>query len=108
MEKIEIHYSIRGGKLITFGIPLHVRKAIKSAFPDARPSTYLTISYEIHSGLDDVLSDLDKHVLPIVLGLRNASDWEKIGRIHFVKTPEMQVTNIIEQNYEPEVQLVSW
>jgi hypothetical protein len=41
---------------------------------------------------------LERYVFPALLGLASDADLKKIGRIEFVKTPEMIVTHTIDQN----------
>ena len=97
MEKITIYYGIQGNG-ITFRMALDDYTAIKEQFTDAQPAKGVFVEFDIRTNFADYHPHLEKHVFPALVGLANEADLKKIGRIEFVKTPELIVTYTIEQN----------
>ncbi len=106
MEKIKIHYGIQGNGL-TFSLLPSEMLRIKTAFPKSQPAHLIFVSYERQSNFENYRPNLERYVFPALLGFENMEDLKKIDKIEFIKTPEMQVTYTIEQNYELEEQSLS-
>ncbi len=110
MEKITIYYGTQGNGM-TFRMALGDYDAIKVQFPDAQPAKRVFVEYDFRTNFADYHPHLERYVFPALVGLANAADLKKIGRIEFLKTPGSILTFTIEQNKkqhqnEQEIQLV--
>lgn len=107
MDKITIHYGIQGNGL-SFGLTYTDYTAIKQAFPNAQPSKGVFVEYDMKSNFKAYRPQLERYVFPALVGMIDEVDLKQFKRIEFVKTPEMIVTHIIEQNQnEQKVQPIS-
>ena len=104
MDKITIHYGIQGNGL-SFGLTATDYKAIKQAFPKAQPSKGVFVEYDMRSNFKEYRPQLERYIFPTLVGMFEEGDLKQFKRIEFVKTPQMIVTYIIEQNqYEQKIQ----
>ena len=105
MEKIMIFYGIQGNG-ITFELPLSDFQAIKEHFIDALPAEGIFVRFNRKNDFVKHHAQLEKYIFPALVGLSDESLLRTIRKIEFIKTPEMEVTYTIEQNYEPKSQPV--
>ena len=109
MDKLTIHYGIQGNG-ISFGLTYDDYKAIKKLFPHAQPSKGVFVEYDMRSNFKTYRPQLERYVFPTLVGMFDETDLKQFKRIEFIKTPEMKVTYIIEQNtpqYDSQIQSVS-
>lgn len=106
MDKITIHYGIQGNG-ISFGLTYNDYQNIKKNFPNAQPSQGVFIEYDIRSDFKTNRPLLEKYVFPALVGMMNEADLKQFKRIEFMKTPEMVVTYVIEQNQQDESKIQS-
>jgi hypothetical protein len=102
MDKITIHYGIQGNG-ISFGLTYSDYQSIKKNFPSAQPSKGVFVSYDIHSDFKTNRPLLEKYVFPALVGMMSESELKQFKHIEFMKTPEMVVTYIIEQNQQKSI-----
>jgi hypothetical protein len=106
MDKITIHYGIQGNG-ISFGLTYNDYQSIKKNFPNAQPSKGVFVSYDIRSDFKTNRPLLERYVFPTLVGMMNEEDLIQFKHIEFMKTPEMVVTYIIEQNQNDESKIQS-
>ena len=97
MEKITIHYGIQGNG-ISFGLTHDDYMQLKKEFPKAQPSKGVFVEYDIRSDFKNYRPQLERYVFPALVGMVEDKDLQQFKRIEFVKTPEMKITYVIEQN----------
>jgi hypothetical protein len=97
MDKITIHYGVQGNG-ISFGLTYEDYKSVKQQFPDAQPSKGVFVEYDMRSNFAKYRPQLERYVFPALVGVLDEAALKHFKRVEFVKTPEMIVTYIIEQN----------
>jgi hypothetical protein len=100
MDKLTIHYGIQGNG-IAFGLTYDDYNTIKEKFPEAQPAKGVFVSYDIRSSFKIHRPQLERYVFPTLVGMFEEEDLKQFERIEFVKTPEMEVTYVIEQTTLP-------
>jgi hypothetical protein len=106
MDKITIHYGIQGNG-ISFGLTYTDYQNIKKVFPTAQPSQGVFVEYDMRSDFKTNRPLLERYVFPALVGVMNDADLKQFKHIEFMKTPEMEVTYIIEQNQQDESKVQS-
>jgi hypothetical protein len=99
MDKITIHYGIQGNG-ISFGLTYSDYQSIKKNFPSAQPSQGVFVEYDMRSDFKTNRPLLEKYVFPALVGMMSEAELKQFKCIEFMKTPEMEVTYIIEQNQQ--------
>jgi radical SAM superfamily enzyme with C-terminal helix-hairpin-helix motif len=109
MDTLTIHYGIQGNG-ISFGLTYDDYNMLKKLYPQAQPSKGVFVEYDMKSNFKSYRPQLERYVLPALVGMFDEKDLKQFKRIEFVKTPEMQVTYVIEPNAsknDPQIQSVS-
>lgn len=109
MDKITVHYGIQGNG-ICFGLTYGDYRAVKELLPHAQPSKAVFIRYDFRTDFATNRPQLERYVFPTLVGTYDEEELKQFKRIEFVKTPEMKVTYIIDQNspqYDSQIQFIS-
>lgn len=108
MDKITIHYGVQGNG-ISFGLTYEDYQMLKKKFPQAQPSKGVFVEYDMRSSFKTNRPVLERYVFPALVGMFDEADLKQFKRVEFMKTPEMKVTYVIDQNLqnEPQVQSLS-
>ncbi len=109
MDLLTIHYGIQGNG-ISFGLTYSDYKAVKQLLPHAQPSKGVFVGYDFQTDFETNRPQLERYVFPTLVGTYDETELKQFKRIEFVKTPEMKVTYIIDQNapqHDSQVQFIS-
>lgn len=60
------------------------RSHIQSVFPHAHPSYHMFVSYEVNSDFESLIGRVAAHIYPILLGVDDECDLERLGDVQFV------------------------
>ena len=106
MEKIRIFYGIQGSNIV-FKIDMTDRQMLKSAFPDVQFAESIVVGYDRKNYNPTTWQgQLERRVLPALLGFSDPNFLKKFEKIDFIKTPGMEVTYTIEPTNESKIQSV--
>ena len=97
MDTLTIHYGIQSNG-ISFGLTYTDYNMLKTLFPHAQPAKGFFVEYDRKSTFKVYRPQLERYVVPVLVGMMDEKDLKQFKRIEFVKTPEMQVTYVIEPN----------
>ena len=109
MDKLTIHYGVQGNG-INFVLTYSDYKNVKKLFPHLNPSKGVFVRYDFRTDFETNRPQLERYVFPTLVGTYDEAELKKFKRIEFVKTPDMKVTYIIDQNtpqYDSQIQSVS-
>lgn len=109
MDKLTIHYGIQGNG-ISYGLTYGDYNKVKKLFPHLQPSKGVFVEYDFRSDFKTNRPQLEQYVFPTLVGTYDEAILKQFKRVEFVKTPEMKVTYVIDQNspqYDNQIQSVS-
>ena len=109
MDKLTIHYGIQGNG-ISYGLTYGDYNLVKELFPQLQPSKGVFVEYDYRSDFKINRPQLERIVFPTLVGTYDENILKQFKHVEFVKTPEMVVTYIIDQNtpqYDSQIQSVS-
>ncbi|MEJ7683927.1 MAG: hypothetical protein WKG06_39935 [Segetibacter sp.] len=70
----------------TFSTTPFIRELIKKLFPDSHPANNIFIAYDTKSDFELYVGNLENYIFPVLLGIDNKMDLEKIKQIEYVDT----------------------
>ncbi len=109
MDTLTIHYGIQGNG-VSFRLTYEDYNKLKKLYPEAQPSKGVFVEYDMRSDFKLHRPQLERYVFPTLVGMFDEDMLKNFKHIEFIKTPEMQVTYIIEQTspqYDSQIQSLS-
>lgn len=70
----------------TFSTTPSIRELIKKIFPNSHPANNIFIAYDTKSDFELYVGNLENYIFPVLLGIDNKNDLEKIEQIEYVDT----------------------
>jgi hypothetical protein len=67
-----------------FSISPATKESIKRLIPSAYPANRIFVAYDTKSDFEDHFGKIENHIFPLLLGVQNTEDLEKITEIEFI------------------------
>lgn len=86
--RISVHKQIDG---YTFSLAPSERRSIKYHFPRSFPANNVFVAYDTKSDFELYADKIEKYVFPVLLGLDEENDLQKIEKVEFVDSQSGEV-----------------
>ncbi len=84
----------------TFSLLPLDKKNVTEAIPSAYPADLIFIAFQMQSDFKQYYPRLENHVLPMLLGVENKEDLEKLDEVLFIDTFTKEVLHKITHSHD--------